>query len=92
MEFTKKEIARRQIDTAIALFFAAEDFVSITTLAGAGEEIMGSLLRRAGKVSMRDHLADVDKRQTGPTWDSKAMHAVANEVVASFTARKSAAN
>ena len=80
MKVTKKEIARRQIDTAIELFFEARDFVSITTLAGAGEEIMGSLLRRVGKVSMMDHLADVDKRRTGPTWDSKAMNAVANGI------------
>jgi hypothetical protein len=36
-------------------------FSSIITLAGAGEEILGKLLRRAGEPCMMDHLIDYDK-------------------------------
>lgn len=61
----KKDIAARQIETALELFFAGGDGLSISTLAGAGEAILGALLRRTGKVCMMDHLLDLDKCLTG---------------------------
>jgi len=61
----KKEIARRQIEVAAELFFSERDFLAVVTLAGAAEEILGSLLRREGEPSMIDHLVDLDKRQFG---------------------------
>ncbi len=61
MKLHKKEIARRQIETALDLFFVQGDIFSIITLAGAAEEILGVLLRRAGEPCMMDHLYDYDK-------------------------------
>jgi hypothetical protein len=61
MKLHKKEIARRQIETALDLFFARGDILSIVTLAGAGEEILGNLLQRTGQRCMMDHLNDYDR-------------------------------
>jgi hypothetical protein len=80
----KKEIARRQIDTAIELFFEAKDFVSITTLAGASEEILGALLKRAGEKRVFDHLVGVAQREGGPEWDATKVGAVINKTRNSF--------
>ncbi|MDO8989749.1 MAG: hypothetical protein Q7U91_08950 [Sideroxyarcus sp.] len=65
MKLHKKEIARRQIEIAAELFFDERDFLAVVTLAGAAEEILGSLLRREGEPAMIDHLVNLDKRQFG---------------------------
>ncbi len=39
------EIAKRQLERAISLFFDEQDFVSSLTLAGAAEEILGKILK-----------------------------------------------
>lgn len=65
MKLHKKEIARRQIDTAIELFFRRKDYLSIVTLASAGEEIIGNLLERANSKNMVGYLVDLDKKLTG---------------------------
>ncbi|OGW55625.1 MAG: hypothetical protein A2Y81_00360 [Nitrospirae bacterium RBG_13_43_8] len=62
MNLHKREVARSQIDTAIDLFLDGKDYLSVITLAGAGEEILGSLIARAGKKRMIDHLIDLDKK------------------------------
>jgi hypothetical protein len=58
----KKEIAKRQIDTAIEIFLAGKDYLSAVTLAGAGEEILGKLLIRHSKKNMVAYLKELDKR------------------------------
>lgn len=65
MRLHKKEIAKRQIDSAIELFLKKGDFLSVITLAGAGEEILGSLLKRSSKKNMVDYLINLDKHQSG---------------------------
>lgn len=65
MRLHKKEIARRQIEIAAELFFDGRDFLAVVTLAGAAEEILGSLLKREGKPTMIDHLVGLDKEQFG---------------------------
>ena len=65
MKLHKKEIAKRQIETAIDLFFAGKDYLSVVTLAGAGEEILGKLLVRHSKKSMVEHLVELDKNISG---------------------------
>jgi hypothetical protein len=47
MALTKLDVAAQQLDTAIRLFLE-EDYVSSLTLAGAAEEILGRLSKRAG--------------------------------------------
>lgn len=56
MTLQKTEIARREIETAIDLFLKDQDFISALDLAGAAEEILGVLLRRAGTANMLQHL------------------------------------
>ena len=58
----KADIAERQIDTAIELFLERKDYLSIITLAGAGEEILGNLLERNKETNMFSHLIDLDIR------------------------------
>lgn len=77
MKLHKKEIAKRQIETALDLFFRQGDILSIITLAGAGEEILGILLRRTGEPCMMDHLIDYDKCLTVTGRD----HRIVNEEV-----------
>ena len=65
MKLHKKEVAKRQIDTAIELFLSKQDYLSVVTLAGAGEEILGKLLtRRSGKHTV-NYLMDLDNRLSG---------------------------
>jgi hypothetical protein len=61
MKLHKIEVARQQIDTAIELFFGGKDYLSVVTLAAAGEEIIGNLLKRAQKKNMISHLIDLDR-------------------------------
>ena len=65
MKLHKKEIARRQIDAAIDLFLEGKNYLAAVTLAGAGEEIIGNLLKRAQRKNMVGHLLDLDKRISG---------------------------
>jgi hypothetical protein len=61
----KAEIARRQIETACELFFSGADFLAVVTLAGAAEEILGTLIRRRDEKAMIDHLCDLNSKLTG---------------------------
>ena len=65
MKLHKKEIAKRQIDTAIELFLERKDYLSVVTLAGAGEEILGKLLTRHSKKNMMDCLKELDIQISG---------------------------
>lgn len=65
MRLHKAEVARRQIDTAVELFLDGRDYLPIVTLSGAGEEIIGKLLQRAGKKNMIGYLIDLDKKLSG---------------------------
>jgi len=47
-KFSKEQIARQQIETALALYFEGRDLFSVITLAGAAEEILGQLLPAPG--------------------------------------------
>ena len=73
MKFTKKEIARHQIDTALELFFEKKDILSIITLAGAGEEIIGKLLKRARKSNTMDDIIDIGKKIMKENWNKKLL-------------------
>ena len=65
MTLRKTEIAKREIETAIDLFLKDLDFVSALGLAGAAEEILGVLLRRAGKPNMLEQLHEWYKATNG---------------------------
>jgi hypothetical protein len=80
MKLHKTEIARRQIETALDLFFAQGDLFSIITLAGAGEEILGDLLRRSGARNMMDEIKDLDKCLTGTGRDPKIVNKEVNGI------------
>jgi hypothetical protein len=76
MLLSKSEIAKRQIGTACDLFLGGGDYLSVVTLAGAAEEILGSLLKRAGKKHMMDRLVEVDQKLSG----KRPFHDVKSEV------------
>ncbi len=65
MKLHKTEIARHQIDTAIDLFLEDRDFISALTLAGAGEEVTGKLIERAGGKNMLQKLHAWYEETTG---------------------------
>lgn len=45
---TKKDAARRQLHTAVRLFFAEEDSIAVYTIAGAAHELLRTLVKRQG--------------------------------------------
>ena len=55
--YAKRQIALRQIETALRLLEAQDDLISVVTLAGAAEEILGKLVKREGKTSALDSLS-----------------------------------
>ena len=58
--FAKQEIALHQIETALELFSRQGDLLSVITLAGAAEEILGELLReRSGREGLRGALGSI---------------------------------
>lgn len=56
-EYEIVEVARKQLETAIRLFFYSEDYFSVITLAGASEEIFGRILQELGKESSHSSYA-----------------------------------
>jgi hypothetical protein len=46
--YDRKHVALAQLETALKLYFEAQDFFSTITLAGAAEEILGKLLSAKG--------------------------------------------
>ncbi|BBJ94631.1 hypothetical protein [Xanthomonas campestris] len=63
MSLHKREIAKRQLITACELYIQERDFLSILTLTGAAEEILGVLLKREGKTNTVDSIVDFDVSQ-----------------------------
>ncbi len=55
----KKEMARRQLGTALALFLVDDDPVSVHCLACGGGEIADSLAKEAGEKAFSQHALDV---------------------------------
>lgn len=49
LKLTNLQVAQIQLNRAISLYLGERDYVSALTLAGAAEEILGSLLNKAGQ-------------------------------------------
>ena len=56
--FSKMDIAKSQLDTAIALYLGGSDLVSAITLAGAADEILGKSVRGLGGKSALDETVE----------------------------------
>ena len=65
MTLTKLEVAVQQLDQAMRLFFEG-DLVSSLTLAGAAEEILGKLSKRAGQPVAAEQVAAFHMGDTDP--------------------------
>lgn len=70
MQITKLEIALHQLNVAIRLFLEG-DYLSSLTLAGAAEEILGSLSERAGTVVAIEYIIDFHYSDTDPAITEK---------------------
>ena len=53
---TNLEVAKKQLDRSILLFYKEQDFVSSLTLAGAAEEILGKLMNKQGISHVMDEV------------------------------------
>ena len=69
MQLHKIEIARRQIEVALDLYFTGRDPLAVITLAGAAEEILGSLLKREGKPAAMQRVLARMERNSGQAQD-----------------------
>lgn len=65
MQITKLEAATHQLNVAIRLFFDG-DYLGSLTLAGAAEEILGGLSKRAGKPVAVEFIVDYHLEDTDP--------------------------
>lgn len=66
MLISKLEAAIRQADAAIVLFLQG-DYLSSLTLAGAADDMLGSLMRQAGKASALDRIVIYHRPDTDPS-------------------------
>ena len=64
------DVALRQLETALRLYFEGEDYYSVVTLAGASEEVFGQLLKESGHENAMDSLKQ----------DVAAIHKVLSDV------------
>jgi hypothetical protein len=60
IQLTKFEVSRRQLVTAIRLFFANEDSVSVCTLTHAAGQILDDLCKHQKKIRIRDQMAQAN--------------------------------
>lgn len=51
------EMATRQLETALALYFEGQDYYSAITLAGAADEVFGQVLREQGQEPRVEEIA-----------------------------------
>jgi len=58
MKLTKVEVATRQLDTAINIFFDAGDVVSVHSLAAASATVLADILERTGEISWREQIVE----------------------------------
>lgn len=63
----RRDIARRQLETAVELFLQGLDRSSVITLAGAASNVLDSLVRRAGKEPFVDYARRVHDHVVGGT-------------------------
>jgi hypothetical protein len=70
IEVSKLDAARRQLETAIRLFFYDVDFVSTHTLAAAAFNVLNDLSRKPGhaRKSTQDQLLDHIKDEKSKKW------------------------
>lgn len=62
MKLNKIDVAQRQLDTAIELFFGGKDVVSVHTLAAASATVLADVLDNSGSTSWRQQMIDDNKR------------------------------
>ena len=70
MKLSKQDAATHQLDAAIHLFLKG-DYLSSLTLAGAAEEILGSLSRIAGLPVAIEAIAEHHRKDTDPALTDK---------------------
>ena len=58
LSYQKRDVALRQLETAVLLFQERKDPFSVITLAGAAEEILGRYVKAAGKTNSLQLLND----------------------------------
>jgi hypothetical protein len=81
-EYQKREIAVAQLETALQLFLQSGDRLSVLTLAGAAEEILGKELEALGGTTalstVQAATAAVARALQGKTISPKAVAMIAN--------------
>ncbi len=64
-KYHKRDIARYQLETAVALFLSKRDLSSVITLAGAAAIILDRLVRNEGKEAFVDYARRVHRDTIG---------------------------
>ena len=80
MRISKLEVATRQLDAAIGHFLNG-DYLPALTLAGAAEEILGALSRRAGHAAAVDQIVAYHFKDTDPQLTDEARRKVIRDIL-----------
>ena len=83
-ELCKHEIAQAQLERAVILALDNADSISAVTLAGAADEILGSLLRQQGRQTtygvLRQLISDIHGKMRKEKWSSVEFNELVNGV------------
>ena len=86
--YYRKDLALRQLETALRLFFEGSDHASVVTLAGAADEIFGQLLAATGRehslASLIAAVTAIQKKLFGESLEPKQIADRANAARNSF--------
>ena len=80
MQISKLEVASQQLNVAIRLFLEG-DYLSSLTLAGAAEEILGKLSKRAGEPLAIEEIVTYHWHDTDPVLSDTERRKVISEVL-----------
>lgn len=67
--YYRDDLALKQLETALRIFFEGDDFASVITLAGAADEIFGKLLAASGRENslevLKKAVAEIHQKMYG---------------------------
>lgn len=75
----KLQAAERQLETAALLFVNDGDLLSVHALAGAAEEILGKLAKRAGETNMLKRMHYAAEKKSGHSVSAKKFSTLVNQ-------------
>ncbi len=81
MSYTRLQLARKQLETAIGLFISGRDRFSVITLAGASDVILSRLVSNKGVENFTEHSMQQELERGEPVSTKEAHGRALNDVL-----------